>query len=237
MSGYLAGEVWQSNLSPHLKPLAAALADIGNDDGSSIYPSVAYLSWLMGRSRRAIQTGLAELRLAGLLEIIREGGEGPGDTREYRLIRDNLPARAPWKTKFKKGATAAPLRRRRKGAYGDTEGRSLEHRRAQPTAPNPSLQQPVEEPSPPTPHGGLHGFDRFWQAYPRKIGKGACQRLWLRLRPDAALVERMLAAVDQQKRSEQWGKDHGQFIPLPATWLSQTRWEDEPYKGLWPREK
>ena len=48
-SGLLAGKVWQSNLHPDLKPLAAALADIGNDDGTSIYQSVEYMAWLLGR--------------------------------------------------------------------------------------------------------------------------------------------------------------------------------------------
>jgi len=94
----------------------------------------------------------------------------------------------------------------------------------------------TEEIPPPPPRGGLLGFDRFWESYPRKVGIGVCRRLWSRLKPDEVLVARMLAAIDEQKRSEQWGKDHGQFIPLPATWLGQARWEDEPYKGLWPKK-
>jgi hypothetical protein len=28
--------------------------------------------------------------------------------------------------------------------------------------------------------------------------------------------------------SAEWTKDGGQFIPHPATWLNQKRWEDEP---------
>jgi hypothetical protein len=39
MSGFLAGKVWVSALGGHLKPLAATLADIANDDGSSVPPS------------------------------------------------------------------------------------------------------------------------------------------------------------------------------------------------------
>ena len=37
----------------------------------------------------------------------------------------------------------------------------------------------------------------------------------------------MLSAIDTQKKSDQWKKDGGQFIPNPATWLNQRRWEDE----------
>jgi hypothetical protein len=30
-----------------------------------------------------------------------------------------------------------------------------------------------------------------------------------------------------QKTSAQWQKDNGQYIPNPATWLNQGRWDDE----------
>jgi hypothetical protein len=34
------------------------------------------------------------------------------------------------------------------------------------------------------------------------------------------------------KNSQQWTKDGGQFIPMPATWLNGRRWEDETPKVL-----
>ena len=33
-------------------------------------------------------------------------------------------------------------------------------------------------------------------------------------------------AIALAKQSHQWQKDNGDFIPLPATWLNQERWED-----------
>ena len=39
--------------------------------------------------------------------------------------------------------------------------------------------------------------------------------------------QRMLDAITTWKRSEQWTKDGGQFIPNPTTWLNGRRWEDE----------
>jgi hypothetical protein len=44
--------------------------------------------------------------------------------------------------------------------------------------------------------------------------------------PDAVL-EQMLSAIARSKRTEQWQKDGGKFIPMPTTWLNQRRWEDE----------
>ena len=71
-------------------------------------------------------------------------------------------------------------------------------------------------------------FDRFWVAYPRHQGKEAARKAWAKIRPDDALLAEMLAALERQRASDQWRKDGGQFIPLPATWLNGRRWEDEP---------
>lgn len=71
-------------------------------------------------------------------------------------------------------------------------------------------------------------FEIFWKSYPRKVGKGAAQKCFERLKPDDMLFARMLKAVDTARASPQWTKDGGQFIPNPATWLNQRRWEDEP---------
>ena len=37
----------------------------------------------------------------------------------------------------------------------------------------------------------------------------------------------MMSAVTAQKQSRQWRENNGQYIPNPATWLNQRRWEDE----------
>lgn len=70
-------------------------------------------------------------------------------------------------------------------------------------------------------------FDRFWSAYPKKVGKGRAVKVFAKVNPDAALVEAMVVAVDRHKQSEQWCKDSGQFVPHPATWLNDERWLDE----------
>lgn len=73
----------------------------------------------------------------------------------------------------------------------------------------------------------LTGFDEFWAAYPRKTGKGEARKIWLKLRPNQELLRQMLDAIKRQSISDQWTRDNGQFIPYPATWLNQQRWEDE----------
>lgn len=69
-------------------------------------------------------------------------------------------------------------------------------------------------------------FDRFWECYPRKVGKRSAERIFWRLKglPDIATL---IKIVDLQKQSDQWQKNGGEFIPHPSTWLNQGRWEDE----------
>lgn len=71
------------------------------------------------------------------------------------------------------------------------------------------------------------GFERFWAIYPKKVGKQAALKAWNKQNPGESLVEAMLSAIETQKKSAQWVKDGGQFIPNPATWLNQERWNDE----------
>ena len=101
-----------------------------------------------------------------------------------------------------------------------------------PTTPisSPPYNPPSTSPSPDTPlypPPRKTGFDRFWAAYPRKVGKQAARKSWSRLKPSAELTQRILDAVEYQKGSRQWRENNGQFIPNPATWLNQGRWEDE----------
>ena len=70
-------------------------------------------------------------------------------------------------------------------------------------------------------------FERFWKGYPKKVGKGDARKIWTRLRPSEELTLRMINAVEIAKKSVEWTKDGGQYIPNPSTWLNQSRWEDE----------
>jgi len=70
-------------------------------------------------------------------------------------------------------------------------------------------------------------FDLFWTEYPRKVGKQAAIRAWKKIKPDEGLFGIIISAVREQKNCKQWQQDGGQFIPNPATWLNQGRWDDE----------
>ena len=83
----------------------------------------------------------------------------------------------------------------------------------------------IKTPSP-SAHESLSGFEKFWKAYPAKIGKIAAQKAFEKHKPNGALLEAMLTALESQRRSDKWQKDGGAFVPNPATWLNQGRWLD-----------
>jgi hypothetical protein len=81
-----------------------------------------------------------------------------------------------------------------------------------------------------SPHGGRDapdGFEGFWRCWPKKVARADAEKVWRKLRPDAATQVLILGAVSRQARSPDWTKDDGKFIPHPATWLNGRRWEDE----------
>jgi len=71
-------------------------------------------------------------------------------------------------------------------------------------------------------------FMQFWEVYPKKKAKKDAQKAFLTLfRKNNTDLHSILYALEEMKKSEDWLKDDGQFIPLPATWLRGERWKDE----------
>ncbi len=72
------------------------------------------------------------------------------------------------------------------------------------------------------------GFEVFWHAYPKRKARKDAEKAWAKLKPSSGLVAVMVAAIEAQRRSPDWIKDGGQFIPYPATWLNRAQWTDQP---------
>ena len=70
-------------------------------------------------------------------------------------------------------------------------------------------------------------FDTFWAAYPKHQDKQGAKKAFEKLNVDQTLLDLMLSAIAAWKRTDQWTKDNGQYIPMPATWLNRRRWEDD----------
>ena len=73
----------------------------------------------------------------------------------------------------------------------------------------------------------IYPFDEFWEAYPKKKAKEDARKAWAKLKPDETLGKVIIQAVEAAKKSKDWQKEKGQYIPHPATYLNGKRWEDE----------
>ena len=70
-------------------------------------------------------------------------------------------------------------------------------------------------------------FDSFWRFYPRKAGKEAARKAWLKLRPDVHIMQMIADNVKERVDKGEWRKDNQSFILHASTYLNQKRWEDE----------
>lgn len=76
-------------------------------------------------------------------------------------------------------------------------------------------------------------FDEFWRVYPRRQGKGDARRAFTRAIGKAGLSA-VLAGAEHFRDDPNLPLDDPSLIPMPATWLNQERWDDDP---LPPRQR
>ena len=73
---------------------------------------------------------------------------------------------------------------------------------------------------------GTSPFDEFWDAYPRKIGKGAARAAFAKAKHLTTIPQIIDAARAYAAFVEETGVDR-QYIPHPSTWLNGERWDDD----------
>lgn len=92
--------VYESALAPRLKATAGVIAlAFADDAGANIYPSVARVGWLTGKSDRQIRADLAALCAQGVLTAVTARTGGKGLTTRYRMNEAALPTRPPFPSK------------------------------------------------------------------------------------------------------------------------------------------
>jgi len=79
-----------------------------------------------------------------------------------------------------------------------------------------------------------NNFKLFWEEYPKKRGKGQAEKTWNKLNPNEQLFKVILLKISEAKKTKDWLKQEGQYIPHPSTWLNNKGWEDvyEPTQQL-----
>lgn len=183
--------------------------------------TVSGLASICGAGRDAVRSALRELEESGYLTRAQCHDESGHFSRNEYIVTDEPTER---------GETPLP--------ENPSAG---EPSTGEPLTENPTQQNKDLTNTPYSPPEGDDGkgvqkrdvdwelFEQFWQAFPksRRKKKDAARKAWQKLNPDLALCRVMAAALEQDKRSRQWLKDDGDYIPLPSSWLNGKRWEDE----------
>ena len=67
-------------------------------------------------------------------------------------------------------------------------------------------------------------FEKFWELYPRKVGKASARKMFEKVIDQAYTI---ISAAERMANDK--NLPPLEFIPYPATWLNREGWEDDPY--------
>ena len=169
--------------------------------------TVEQIAFVLRRSPDACLTVLSRLADAGLLDKRNGGPNG----MHYAIHA--------WdKRQYKSDTSTDRVKRYRERSKDVTETVTV-------TPPDTETETEKKRKNTPLPPSrGSDGFDLFWEAYPRKVSKGAAAKAW-KAAIKKASADEIVGGVKRFKFS-----DDPQFIPHPATWLNAERWADEAAK-------
>lgn len=191
--------VWQKSpyKGQHLL-LHLALADFANDEGYC-FPSIRTLGMKARCSEQWVRKGIRQMIDDDLLEIV-EQGLGRGNVNRY-LLKGVTEKRESEFRISEKGATQSP--QIPNSEHSDTY-----------------LKNHHESSN----ESSLSAFETFWEAYPRKVGKGTARKAFDRLmaRKNAPSLHDLLAGIVRYEASI----TDPRFIAHPTTWLNGERWLD-----------
>lgn len=232
----LLGDARYTNLTPAQRLMVKEIQELQRD-GELIGTEADLARWLILDAKTTRQ-GLAAIAEAGLFEIDHDG-------RFYRIWDPNGPATnskrtgnepatnpEPSANEVETNLKPAPIDSRNDAGSSDhsshiKEENRLEEKREETPNPLPESEDEKTARFRSLSIRQFERFSRFWEKYPKKRGKGAAERAWSKIKPDEMLFQVILAALDHQRGSPDWIKAGGRFVPNPATWLNERRWEDD----------
>jgi hypothetical protein len=194
-------------ISPAAKLVLIYLKD-KQGDNIDCWPSISTICKECRLCRQSVITSIKSLKSIGLLKI--HTAKNPSIKESNRYSVTGLKNRPVQNIDQSKICTSTGLKYRLKPVQNIDC--------------NDSYNVPLNDSLP----VNVKNFELFWQSYPKKIGKLAAQKAFKKLKNIP--IENILKAIENQKQSEQWKKENGQFIPNPATWINQGRWDDETIK-------
>ena len=218
----------QQGLNTGQKLVLLSLADRADEKGYA-WPSVTRMAKDTCLDARTIYRHIKSLSLSGLIVITSEPGRG----NLYQLVGINQREDTPDKLSPPPLTKSHPCQKVTPDILASTPDKLSPPPLTKTT--NASDREPKEEPKENHHHARAResipsGFSEFWEKYPKKVGKKAALKAWKNAK-DKPPLDAIIAALERQRASPQWQEQGGRFIPNPATWLNQGRWEDESDNG------
>ena len=179
--------------------------------------TISGLAAVCGAGRDAVRSALRELEDSGYLTRVQLHDDAGHFSRNEYIVTDE-PTGEGCSPLSENPLTGEPL-------TGNPTQQNKDCTNTPYSPPEGDTQTPAQKCAKQAPDWTL--FDRFWELYPKKKGKDQARRVWKQLNPDLTLCRIMSAALKKDRNSWDWRKQGGAYIPYPATWLRNRRWEDE----------
>ena len=206
MSHYMTAlAMKQKGIKPSAKIVLYWLADHYNGETGECFPSHKRLAECCEMTRQSIINQLKILEEAGLVKIIprfRSNGSHTSNTYELMLIDTEKEPEVVKNFDI-------PSQKNEQGLIKDFNTLNLVNNNQVNEQDNIRV---------------VSFFEEVWERYPRKVGKGAAKKAWIKACTkinDLALRNAVFEYIEAVN-----GKTK-KFIPHLATWLNQERWDDE----------
>lgn len=185
------------------KLVLLGIANHQGDEGA--WPSIATLARYANASERSVKRDIQELIQMGELQVEVNAAPIGG---QYRTNRYWVLVEMPGVTDQVIRGDSSGNQGCQIGSSGVTPGGTLNVINLKETLINQSKD-----------------FEKFWNAYPRKVAKKSALKAWLNVvSPD--LVDAVIAGAIRFAHDPNLPIE--QFVPHPATWLRAERWNDGP---------
>ena len=206
---------YDAELPPNAKLLYGEISALLSDEGYC-YASNQYFADLFQVTTRTVSDLVAKLQDRGHISVvIRHNDKGKVVRREIRCTV-SLRHAQPVEENFHTPRKNLPGGIEENFQYTNTSNTNLNiPRDAQVAVSGGNEQTQAAAPEP---------FDLFWSAYPLKKSKKDARKAFAKVK---APLDTLLAALERQKKTPDWTKDGGRYIPYASTWLNGERWEDE----------
>ena len=172
------------------------------DEIGKCWPSLNRIASETSMSKSTVQLAIKALDDAGFLRVEKRSQDGVSLPNYYYLNLTGVYREPVGCTDLEEGVYRQPV-----GGI--------------PTVGTKPIIEPITKDS-------IVGFEKFWLACPRRIGKEAARKAYEKARKttsDSELLEGM-----RRYAATRAGQDE-QYTVHPATWLNQGRWADEPAAG------